>query len=592
MLASIDQLAGCDMRAPIPPGAERAVMGGNADQIACAAGFHSYDRRSVAWGQAFMRGVQINLTGPLRVIADDGLDLTPATQKARAILGILAVAPGGRRSRAFLIDHLWSGKARAQAQMSLRQSLREIRKSFGVLAPDLIEADHFVVSLNIAKITPIAGEGDFLEGIDIDDPEFEDWLRIERRNREVSVRPLSDKGAQADRAPAARHYALRIDPPITSSNRIDEAQSAGRLLDRIVLSLAEEGFSEFHDRRPGSPLALAASPIAAAAVDVLRCSVAISSDIAHIVLVLVNLASGHVRLMRTLDLPAGLMWLDSCEALDTLVIEASERIWHEREAFSTRARMGESASDIINAAVQDMFALGVSDLDRAEAELRALLRSPFGALAAAWLAFLLTFRVGQRFVDHSSALHDEARMLMASALERAPGNALVLALSGHVQSYLFGNYVRAQELLDHAVKINPSRALGWDLYSVLQAYVGNPRAGLQYAQKARSLGAFSPYRYYFDVSCLVTASMSGEHRLAIRHGEAALQERQSFNSALRFLAASYGHLGEGQHASDMRDRLMALEPTFSLDALREARYPGLETPAGRYFLSGLKKAGF
>ncbi|HRE19419.1 MAG TPA: hypothetical protein PKW21_00070 [Rhabdaerophilum sp.] len=539
-----------------------------------------------------MRGVQIYLAGPLRVVADDGKDLTPSTQKARAILGILAVAPAGRRSRAFLIDHLWSGKAKAQAQMSLRQSLREIRKSFGEFASELIEADHFVVTLNIAKVKPLTGEGDFLEGIDIDDPEFEDWLRIERRNREVSIKAKVDKEAQTDAGSSARRYALRIDPPIASVDRIEEAHIAGRLLDRIIVSLAEEGFSEFHDRRPGSPLAFSGTPVAAAAVDVLRCSVACSSDMVHIVLALVNLATGRVLLMRTLDLPAGSLRLDSLEALDTLVIEFSERIWREREAFSMRARMGDSETDIINAAIQDMFALGVSDLDRAEAELRALLRSPFGALAAAWLAFLLTFRVGQRFVDHSSALHDEARMLMASALERAPGNALVLALSGHVQSYLFGNYVRAQELLDHAVRINPSRALGWDLYAVLQAYVGNPRAGLQFALKARSLGAFSPYRYYFDVSCLVTASMSGEHRLAIRHGEAALQERQSFNSALRFLAASYGHLGEGRHAGNMRDRLMALEPTFSLDALREARYPGLETPAGRYFLSGLKKAGF
>jgi hypothetical protein len=133
--------------------------------------------------------------------------------------------------------------------------------------------------------------------------------------------------------------------------------------------------------------------------------------------------------------------------------------------------------------------------------------------------------------------------------------------------------------------------LAWDLYSVLHAYIGRPEAGLQCALFARHLGAHSPYRYYFDTSCLITASMLGRHDLAIVHGEAVLDVRPDFNSVLRFLTASYGHCGERQKAAQMRERLLAIEPSFSLESLREARYPGLDTPAGQYFLRGLKKAG-
>jgi tetratricopeptide (TPR) repeat protein len=133
--------------------------------------------------------------------------------------------------------------------------------------------------------------------------------------------------------------------------------------------------------------------------------------------------------------------------------------------------------------------------------------------------------------------------------------------------------------------------LAWDLYSVLHAYIGRPKTGLQCALFARHLGAHSLYRYYFDTSCLITASLLGRHEVAIRHGEAVLEDRPGFNSVLRFLTASYSHAGDLPKAEAMRQRLLRVEPSFSIETLRDARYPGLDTSSGQYFLRGLKKAG-
>ncbi|RUY11257.1 MULTISPECIES: SARP family transcriptional regulator [unclassified Mesorhizobium] len=524
--------------------------------------------------------------------------MTPATQKACAILAMVLVAEGGRRSRSWLIDHLWSEKPRSLGQTSLRQSLKEIRKSLSPACAGMLTIDNFVVAIDLEKCVfedrsndDAAGQ-DFLEGIDIGDPEFEEWLTLERRHWEKSETPGKAPAAivAADARPPPR-FGLRIDPVMVSGFDREEEALANVIVDRIVTGLVEDGFHDILDRRSDSISLLAKRDVDAMYSLCLRCSVRRVRDSARVAIALVDLAEEQTIWRRVFDAATSAIHRERDADLAAGLSQCIDRIWLEKENTARLRKLGEDGADTLRAAVQDMFELGVADLARAEKDLRRLIPTRHGALASAWLAFLVTFRVGQRFVRHDSALHEEARDLVARALERDPANSVVLALAGHVHSYLFGNYVRAAELFEQAIRINPGRALAWDLYSVLHAYIGRPQPGLQCALFARHLGAQSLYRYYFDTSCLITASMLGRHDLAIRHGEAVLDVRPDFNSVLRYLTSSYGHSGLREKAAGMHHRLLAVEPSFSLEALRDARYPGLDTQAGRYFLRGLKKAG-
>lgn len=528
----------------------------------------------------------------------DGRDLTPPTQKARAILAMVMVADGGRRSRSWLIDHLWSEKSRPQGQTSLRQSLKEIRKALTPAYSDVLKIDNFVIEIDLDKCI-FEGSSDaapvienFLEGIDIADPEFEEWLTLERSRWQKSE-PLKEAGAEVgrleERAPA--RFGLRIDPVIVSGLDREEDMLADVIVDRIVAGLVEDGFRDFLDRRKNGITLLASRDAHVQHSLCLRCSVRRVRDTARITLALVDVAEEQTLWLRVFDAATSAVRQERDADLAAGLAQCIDRIWLEKENVARLRKLGEDGADTMRSAVQDMFELGLGDLARAEKDLRRLIPTRYGALASAWLAFLITFRVGQRFVRHDTALHEEARDLIERALERDPGNSVVLALAGHVHSYLFGNYVRAAELFEQAIRINPGRALAWDLYSVLHAYIGRPQPGLQCALFARHLGANSLYRYYFDTSCLITASLLGRHDLAIRHGEAVLDVRPDFNSVLRFLTSSYGHSGARQKAAQTRERLLAVEPSFSVESLRDARYPGLDTQAGHYFLRGLKKAG-
>src|SRR5690606_22752364 len=126
---------------------------------------------------------------------------TPKAQKSRALLALLALSPRGSRSRVWLRDKLWSDRGEDQASASLRQALLDVRKSLGPLADALLIADKHTVTLNLSRRSGDAvdilqqmsdrtsptdfdmrvAEGEFLEGLDICDPEFEDWLTIERQ---------------------------------------------------------------------------------------------------------------------------------------------------------------------------------------------------------------------------------------------------------------------------------------------------------------------------------------------------------------------------------------------------------------------------
>lgn len=576
---------------------------------------------------------QVFLFGPFTVLGPDGADLTPKSRKSRAILAMLAVAPRGTRSRVWLRDKLWSDRGEDQASASLRQALLEIRTALGADGAQAILADKHTVSLDLTRIrvdalealtpdgaTTIGSAEHFLEGIDVRDPEFEEWLTMERQawharmeqagfEHELKPKSTPAEARRVESASVPRTAAAQPDRSSVPQPEDDETGWRVALLPPVVMG--------------GDPAALVLQ------ADVQRALVGAFQETGD--LKLLNLAPGllgdpyggtfarvpeqvhlsvQVRVMAELvsfrlaivlqnPVDNSLIWGDEVhvrreEARDEgvgmpLVARAAE----ETVRHFLRRSGGEvaEAEGRIAAAVVSMFRLTRADLDRSEAILRRHVAASPSAQAYAWLAFLNTFRVGQRFRPQDAALIEETQYLARKAIELDPNNALVAALVGHIHSYLFGEFDYAAGLFERSLRVNPAQTLAWDLYAMLHAYAGQPKRAFAMARWARHLGSFSPHRYYFDTTRAITGNFSGEHRTAIEAGETALAERPDFNSLLRVLVSSHAHLDRPQEARMFLDRLLQVEPNFSVGSLIEAGYPGLETEGGRHFLEGLVKAG-
>jgi DNA-binding SARP family transcriptional activator len=179
-----------------------------------------------------------------------------AGRKAQALLAYLATPPGRLVRREILITLLWGEMAEGAARNNLRQLLFSLRRTLGEPARHVLVVDGEAVGLGegvrvdveefergIEEGTPESitaaldlYRGDFLEGLTIDEPEFETWRGTARdRLRGVlrgALARMATHHAQAGHADAAVEWAHRL----LAHDPLDEA--AHRLVMRLH---AEQG---------------------------------------------------------------------------------------------------------------------------------------------------------------------------------------------------------------------------------------------------------------------------------------------------------------------------------------------------------------
>jgi TolB-like protein/Tfp pilus assembly protein PilF len=195
-----------------------------------------------------MASFEISLLGGVQIRSADGSVIEVAGgRKERALLAILAMPPGATRSRDKLAGMLWSERGDKQARDSLKQALLKLRKSFGDEASSPFLADRDSVTLDSGAVTVDAAKferlicegttealtralslyrGDLLDGIDLRDPAFDEWLIIQRQRlrdmaREALARLLDHHLASdsRDQAGAIARQLLTLDPLREAAHR-------------------------------------------------------------------------------------------------------------------------------------------------------------------------------------------------------------------------------------------------------------------------------------------------------------------------------------------------------------------------------------
>ena len=158
-----------------------------------------------------MARLSLTLLGGFQAQVDDGRALGLSIKKAQALLAYLANPAGKAHQRDKLAALLWGDMREPQARAGLRQVLFALRRALddqGVLriegetialdpdlvASDVADFDRCVTLANPADLQRAAElyQGDFLEGMSVEESAFEEWLLSERlRLRELALEALA-----------------------------------------------------------------------------------------------------------------------------------------------------------------------------------------------------------------------------------------------------------------------------------------------------------------------------------------------------------------------------------------------------------------
>lgn len=528
------------------------------------------------------------MIGPFAIEADDGMDITPRGKRAKALIALLCTSNNASRTRAWIQEKLWSDRGTIQASASLRQELSELRKHFEASGIDFLTIDRDTVRINLASIsidirnpTDDTTSHEFLEGFDLGDPAFEDWLRDERQ---AWI-------AACERRANGLAVVAHTTNPTSGISLATARPSIGLVLDHPT---------------DAAPTAIALGDMF---LDVLARSFQ-SFDVVDLIDLRIRLAPPPPR-----DTPSGPDWILQakvrpighavCMSIHLMAIEDRRILWSQTRCIDAEAYcpgdptgLGSLVNEVTFAtldqilksqrpnnqarheaarlaigALYQMFQLQDADLDAAERMLvRAYELEPKSSYLG-WLLFISTTRLGERRVGRSDPFHDQVRDYARRAIENDPFNPITLALTAHAYSFVFREYEYALDLADRAVSASPLLAIGRDMRALTLGYLGDVERGYQDALLARQLGGPPPYRYLIDTTCCILSTLSGRFEEGIRHGRRVLSQQPRYLPALRYTASCQGHLGLGNDAQLTLERLRREEPDFSVEVLRSPDYP-------------------
>lgn len=579
------------------------------------------------------------LLGPFALVDAAGRSVTPKSKKAQALLAMLALSARGSRTRIWLRDKLWSDRSDDQAAASLRQALLDIHKSLGP-ARDLLIADKNTVWLDMDRLvldTDLVARrersadqvtDELLEGIDIRDPEFEDWLTLERQNwyrrlDEGRVHDVFEPRQQPSRE-IAKHSALlpltgapempKPGKPVEAAGRDPSSRPPGgdgqwvMLLHSPILVGAGEGgqiaaarFQNLIAKAVTDGLSIGVTDLSFTLPDIeaskqqislpicLQLRLTFDGTMVLIELVMKHLINNRIHWLGSQAINRAQFERGEFGTAAALISQAVDQLAYFQETQANDSRL--SQDGLLIDAVNAIFRLSRDDLDKAERRLEEQIQYQPRSSTFAWLSFIRTFQVGQRFNALDAHLIEEAEAYARKALELDPQNSVSLALVGHVHSFLFCEYDYAANLFEKSIRLNPALPLSWDLYAMLHCYAGQPDKAVAMARWVQELGVYSPHKYYFDTTKCIAAALAGNHAQSIAAGEEALRARPNFNSLLRYLASSHAHSGDIGGARHYLQRLDAVEGGFSINAFRGSGYPLLNTGGGQILIDGLLKAG-
>lgn len=268
-----------------------------------------------------------------------------------------------------------------------------------------------------------------------------------------------------------------------------------------------------------------------------------------------------------------------------------ELMKHEGRRNATTRSHDMTAQDLLLQALPSIYRLDRGSYVDARRLLQASLRAdPASSVAHGWLAYWNLLYVGQGWAADPEESSAEAARLAERAILLDPGDARALTLAGHVRGFLGKRPEEASALHERAIALNPNLAIAWCFSGLSHFYMGRHDEALRRINQAIRLSPSDPHAFFFDMALTMPYLMSGDCASAVEAGRRAIELNPLFSSAYKGYLAALGWIDRPREAREVLDRLLSLEPGFSVEAA-VSRSPLTRSEDIVRYAEGLRRTG-
>jgi TolB-like protein len=538
--------------------------------------------------------IDINLFGAcvVKASAQEGFEITGA--KHKALFALLATAPFGRRTRSFLQETLWGVACYDTGRQSLRRALADIKLVMGGAFSETLSSNNSDVALDLSRVSFIGhpGQGAFLEGLDIRETGFQQWLAGIRQNP-GQLEGLFSLGARADIAILPSVAVL----PFRTFGDASDATIGDWLAEEMSRSLSRSRLLAVISH-------LSCRELAAGGIDIVRVRSSLQADYcltgslrrmgAELVLDadFIDVRTGRILWTRQLTAPVAAFFTEAETGIAGLVGAVGAAIADEALTHVASRRVGEVEDHrLVVAGVRLMGRSTLRELARSRELLdEAARRAPHVAEVHAWLSKWHILSVFNGWSVDPARDTQLALDVAARALDLSPENTLCLTIDGLAQNNLLKRMDIAQKRYDAALAINPSDSLSLLLRGTLHAFRDNPAAALAETDKARRLSPLDPFRYFYDSLSATACLSAGQHQRALDFAESSLSLNDRHTSSLRSKIVALHNLGRGPELRTAAAELMRQMPDFTVDGYLRS-HPAAHHEFGRRAAEAFRAAG-
>lgn len=467
---------------------------------------------------------------------------------------------------------MWSDRSAGQASGSLRQTLYEIRLAFGphearlTASRDMVELEGVRTDLEgdpDGAARALAAGREFLEGLDVRDDAFEEWLMIERARLAGPARPAR---TSAGGSPRGLPFLVQVtDLGGGASTYLPRALATE--IARLIGDLAE---IEVYNIAPSKTAMVAPVRGLRLAIEAAR----FGPDV-HVVATVSNIAQRRVAWTKRARFP-----LDPGRALDSgdflrLTFEAAEAA-HAALALAAEPDSATWAQGRQAQAVRALFTFDRQQLLRADRLLRESIDVRPSAQAWGWWAFLKQTLVIERVATDFAAARAESEDCARRALGWPERNSTVSALVSQISAMVAMDPAAAMATAQEAVAINPQNPYAQYALAVALLRAGRLTEAGHHGRLAADTAAQAYNGFFFKGILGLIALAAGDFDTCLATYEDVASRAPQFRAPLRGLAVL--SLAQGDHGRAERHlaRLAKAEEGFTLDRLlHDDTYPAV-----------------